>query len=143
MIAKHLSIRHASVVGLISCACMYVCQLRAMCTLHVKSHPQILMTYTYAIHMPIQQASWCLKTVHTSTFIAIRQVVPQKLEHPITTQVYDLCIPCTWMFSCCTVHSDDKPVSSMYLHGSSDVFNCSKQRGTIFLQMTPRRMFNQ
>ena len=35
-------------------ACSYVCQLRAMCTLHVKSHPQILMTYTYAIHMPTQ-----------------------------------------------------------------------------------------
>ena len=39
-------------------------------------------------------------------------------------QVCGLCQPCSWM-GCCTVHSDDKPVSSgksVYLHRQNDLY---------------------
>ena len=88
------------------------------------------MTHTPTIHIPTQlqahtqpesscaqeerleQVSQCLETVYTSINANNTPSGPQKLERPIITQVCGLRQPHSWMVSCPTVHSDDKPVSS-------------------------------
>ena len=65
-------------------------------------------TCTYTHQSTARETRTSLKT---STFSCNIPSGPQKLEHPIITQVCDLCNQ-PWMVSCCTVHSDDKPVLS-------------------------------
>ena len=48
----------------------------------------------------------------SNTFSCNTPTNPQKLECPITTPVSDLCQSSSGIVSCCTVHSDDTPVSS-------------------------------
>ena len=98
-------------------------------TMFTLAHPQSLIT-TYRkhsrprnytrIHKPkssqvqqerLEQASCCLKTT-CKYFSCNIPSGPWKLQCPIITQVCDLCQLSSWTVSCCTVHSDDKPVLS-------------------------------
>ena len=85
---------------------------------------------------------------HTNTklMLAITPGGPQKLAHPIITQICGLCQPHSWMVSCPTVHSDDKPVSSgnqcTYIGTNYDVHKVACSGESYFSQRTPYRISN-